>query len=140
MMNLMTIPHPWTLAIDRTNWKVGKIDHNILMLAVVLEDTHLREMERLSKLVALLTLAMVWAIRVGEWLTFQIPIPVKNHGRKAKSIFRVGCDYLTQYSRWHDQFQYRQTAAIASYSFFVLYLGVLVTSYNRVYKTQNFQT
>jgi len=59
-----------------------------------LEDTHLREMERLSKLVALLTLAMVWAIRVGEWLTVQTPIPIKNHGRKAKSVFRVGCDYI----------------------------------------------
>ena len=59
-----------------------------------LEDTHLKEMERLSKLVALLTLAMVWAIRVGEWLTVQTPIPIKNHGRKAKSIFRVGCDYI----------------------------------------------
>ena len=252
MMNLMAIPQPWTLAIDRTNWKVGAIDHNILMLAVVhdgvaipllwwmldkrgnsnqterillmeefrdlfpdvkvaaltadrefvgsdwfgyllkdpkmpfririresellfdgeesvngkrlfeglkvggrrvlkherrlwgywvqvaalklmdgelmiivtqqsvetaiadygkrwaietlfgilksrgfnLEDTHLKEMERLSKLVALLTLAMVWAIRVGEWLTVQTPIPIKNHGRKAKSIFRVGCDYI----------------------------------------------
>ena len=30
-----------------------------------LEETHLREIERLSKLVALLTVAMVWAIRVG---------------------------------------------------------------------------
>ena len=61
-----------------------------------LEDTHLREMERLSKLVALLTLAMVWAIRVGEWLTVQTPIPIKNHGRKAKSVFRVGCDHIRE--------------------------------------------
>ena len=35
MMNWMGIPQPWTLAIDRTNLKVGTIDHNILMLAVV---------------------------------------------------------------------------------------------------------
>ena len=61
-----------------------------------LEDTHLKEMERLSKLVALLTLAMVWAIRVGEWLTVQTPIPIKNHGRKAKSVFRVGCDHIRE--------------------------------------------
>ena len=253
-MNLMVIPQPWTLAVDRTNWKVGKVDHNILMLAVVhegvaipllwwmldkrgnsnqverillmeefrdlfpevkvaaltadrefvgtdwfmyllkdakipfririresellfdgeksingkrlfdglkvgeqrtlkherrlwghwvqvaglklldgelmiivtqrdvetaivdyarrweietlfgilksrgfnLEDTHLREMERLSKLVALLTLAMCWAIRVGHWLTIQKPIEIKKHGRKAKSVFRVGCDYIRE--------------------------------------------
>jgi hypothetical protein len=254
IMNLMAIPQPWTLAIDRTNWKVGKVDHNILMLAVVhegvaipllwwmldkrgnsnqterillmqefrelfpevkvaaltadrefvgtdwfryllkdpkmpfririresellfdghksingkrlfdglkvgeqrvlrhdrrlwghwvqvaalklldgelmiivtqrsvetaifdygkrwaietlfgilksrgfnLEDTHLREMERLSKLVALLTLAMCWALRMGHWLTQQKAIPIKKHGRKAKSVFRVGCDYIRE--------------------------------------------
>ena len=28
------------------------------------------------------------------WLTVQTPIPIKNHGCKAKSIFRVGCDYI----------------------------------------------
>jgi hypothetical protein len=61
-----------------------------------LEDTHLKEMERLSKLVALLTLAMGWAIRVGDWLTQQKAIPIKKHGRKAKSIFRVGCDYIRE--------------------------------------------
>ena len=61
-----------------------------------LEETHLREMERLSKLVALLTLAMCWAIRAGEWLTRGKAIPIKNHGRKAKSVFRVGCDYIRE--------------------------------------------
>ena len=61
-----------------------------------LEETHLREMERLSKLVALLTLAMVWAMRVGEWLMVKTPIPVKNHGRKSKSVFRVGYDHIRE--------------------------------------------
>jgi hypothetical protein len=37
IMNLMNIPQPWTLALDRTNWKFGYTDHNILMLAVVHE-------------------------------------------------------------------------------------------------------
>ena len=61
-----------------------------------LEDTHLREMERLSQLVALLTLALCWAIRMGHWFVQHHPIPIKIHGRKAKSIFRVGCDYLQE--------------------------------------------
>jgi hypothetical protein len=59
-----------------------------------LEDTHLKDLERLSKLVALLTLAMCWAIRTGQWFAQQKAIPIKKHGRKAKSIFRVGCDYI----------------------------------------------
>jgi hypothetical protein len=59
-----------------------------------LEDTHLSQMERLSKLIALLTLAMIWAIRTGEYLAGQKPIPVKKYGRKLKSVFRYGCDFI----------------------------------------------
>jgi Transposase DDE domain len=32
---LLGVAGPWTLAIDRTNWKFGKTDLNILMLAIV---------------------------------------------------------------------------------------------------------
>ena len=59
-----------------------------------LEDTHLKDPERLSKLTALLTLAMCWAIQMVEWPAQQKPIVIKKHGRKAKSVFRVGCDYI----------------------------------------------
>ena len=61
-----------------------------------LEATHLKDPERLKKLIALLTLALCWAHRVGEWIVEQHPIPIKKHGRKAKSIFRTGLDYLRQ--------------------------------------------
>jgi hypothetical protein len=61
-----------------------------------LEDTHVREMERLSKIVALLTLAMCWALRMGDWITQQKVIPIKKHGRKAQSVFRVGYDYIRE--------------------------------------------
>jgi hypothetical protein len=59
-----------------------------------LEDTHLKDMEKLSKLIALLTLAMCWALRTGEWLAQSKPIPIKNHGRKLLSTFRYGADYI----------------------------------------------
>lgn len=61
-----------------------------------LESTHLKDRERLKKLVALLTLAFCWAHRVGEWLVDHRPVKIKKHGRKAKSIFRTGVDYLRQ--------------------------------------------
>ena len=59
-----------------------------------LEDTHLRDGERLSKLFALLALALGWAIHLGEWLHQTNPISIKNHGRRARSIFRYGLDHL----------------------------------------------
>jgi len=59
-----------------------------------LEDTHLIDSERLSRLFALLTIALCWAYRTGQWLSEHKPILIKKHGRKAKSVFRYGFDYL----------------------------------------------
>ena len=59
-----------------------------------MESTHLKNPERLSKLLALLSLALCWVILTGEWLHQLKPLPVKKQGRRAKSIFRYGFDYL----------------------------------------------
>lgn len=59
-----------------------------------LESTHFTDAERLSKLLALLTLALCWAMRTGLWLHQWQPIEIKKHGRRAKSLFRLGLDYL----------------------------------------------
>lgn len=59
-----------------------------------LESTHLKEPERLSRMVALLTIGLCWAFKTGEWLAKHEPIEVKKHGRKVKSIFRYGFDHL----------------------------------------------
>jgi hypothetical protein len=59
-----------------------------------LESTHLTDPERLSKLLALLSLALVWVFLTGEWLHPLKPLAIKNHGRRAKSIFRYGFDHL----------------------------------------------
>jgi Transposase DDE domain len=58
------------------------------------ESTHFNHPERLSKLIALLSLAMCWAILTGSWLNLLSPIKIKKHGRMAKSIFRFGLDFL----------------------------------------------
>lgn len=59
-----------------------------------LESSHLTDSERLSKLLALLSLALCWVILTGEWLHQLKPLPIKKHGRRAKSLFRYGFDYL----------------------------------------------
>lgn len=35
VVNLLGVPAPYTLALDRTNWQVGIVDLNILMLSIV---------------------------------------------------------------------------------------------------------
>mgnify|MGYP000007624975 CR=1 FL=1 len=42
------------------------------------EDTHLTDPDRISKMVALLAIAFVWANQTGEWLHQQRPIPLKK--------------------------------------------------------------
>ncbi len=59
-----------------------------------LESTHFTDSERLSKLLALMSLAMCWALKVGQWLHSHSPLKVKKHGRLSKSVFRYGLDYL----------------------------------------------
>jgi len=59
-----------------------------------LESTHLIDSDRLSKLLALLSLALCWAFLVGEWLHQLKPLTINKHGRRAKSLFRYGFDYL----------------------------------------------
>ena len=76
-----------------------------------LEETHLTKPDRLEKLIALLALAMLWALLVGTWESVHQPIAVKKHGRKEKSLFRLGLDQL-QYvllnikDRWNDFYHY----------------------------------
>ena len=59
-----------------------------------LESTHFVHHERLSKLIALMTLALCWALKTGQWLHQHRPITIKKHGRKSQSVFRYGLDYL----------------------------------------------
>ncbi len=59
-----------------------------------LESTHFTDSERLSKLLALMSLALCWAIKTGDWLSSYRPLKIKKHGRQQASIFRYGFDYL----------------------------------------------
>ena len=61
-----------------------------------LESTHFTEAERLRKVFALLTLALYWSLKTGLFLHQLKPIAIKKHGRRAKSLFRLGFDYLRQ--------------------------------------------
>jgi hypothetical protein len=61
-----------------------------------IEKTHLQDIKRIEKLVLLVMVAFVWAYKVGIYLHKLKPIPIKKHGRKAKSIFKYGLSYLAK--------------------------------------------
>ena len=59
-----------------------------------LESTHLRDLQRISKLFALLAVAFCWCYRIGIWLNEQKSIRICTHQRLAHSLFRHGLDHL----------------------------------------------
>jgi len=75
-------------------WEIETLFGALKTRGFCLEQTHLSDPERLSKLVALLALAFCWCHRIGEWLHQQKQLKLKKHGRKPKSIFRRGFDHL----------------------------------------------
>ena len=59
------------------------------------EATHLKHLDRINTLLVVVSLAFLWALKVGEFVHRQLkPVPLKSHGRKKKSSFRAGLDYL----------------------------------------------
>lgn len=61
-----------------------------------LEDTHLTDPQRISKLLALVSVAFVWAYNVGVQKDKRIkPIKIKKHGRRQYSFFKYGLLHIT---------------------------------------------
>ena len=59
-----------------------------------IEKTHLQDIQRIEKLILLVMIAFVWCYKIGIHLHQIKPITVKKHGRKAKSIFKYGLNFL----------------------------------------------
>jgi Transposase DDE domain len=92
---LITDQQPHTALDDyRQRWQIETLFGCLKSRGFDFEATHLTEPDRISKLLVLLTLAFCWCSRLGEWQHDQKPIPVKTHGRPAKSLFRHGLDTL----------------------------------------------
>jgi hypothetical protein len=75
-------------------WKIETLFGVLKTRGFRLEDTHLTEVERVSKLLSLLTIAVGWAILAGELESQEKPLKTKKHGYGEKSIFRLGFEVL----------------------------------------------
>lgn len=97
LLIVVTDAHPHTaLQSYARRWEIETLFAALKSRGFDLESTHLSHPERLEKLLACLALAAVWAHHVGEWV-HRVVQPVrmkKTHGRRAKSLFRLGLDQL----------------------------------------------
>ena len=92
---LVTDQKPQTALQDYAKrWNIETLFGILKSRGFRFEETHLTDGDRINKLLALLTLATIWAFKAGEWLHEQEPLKIKKHGRLSKSIFRYGLDFL----------------------------------------------
>ena len=60
-----------------------------------IEDTHLSDIERIDKLLAVVSIAFTWAYKAGIYVHQHLkPIAIKKHGRKAHSFFKYGLKFI----------------------------------------------
>lgn len=79
-------------ALDRyrLRWGIETLFSCLKTRGFRFEETHLKDKEKISTLLVLLSFAFFWAFKIGEWLNDKAPIPLKSHQRKSVSFFRYG--------------------------------------------------
>ena len=61
-----------------------------------IEDTHMRDMDRIERLVAIVCIAFAWSYLVGKHKDTNVkPIRILKHGRKAKSLVKYGLEEIS---------------------------------------------
>jgi len=78
-------------------WQIEMTFKSLKTSGFNLEDTHLTDLNRIGKLLSLITIAFVWAYKVGIYVNDHIkPIVIKSHGRRAKSLFKYGLEIIAR--------------------------------------------
>jgi hypothetical protein len=87
------------IAIYLRRWEIESLFQGLKSRGFELEETHLRESERLEKLITLLAVSFCWAHKIGEWRASKKPIVFnryKTSRRPQYSYFRYGMDFICQ--------------------------------------------
>ena len=85
------------VGIYRKRWSIETFFQAIKGRGMDIERTHLRDLERLKKLMAMVSIGFVWCLTIGIWKHLKIKtIKRKKHGYKANSFFRYGMDKLRE--------------------------------------------
>lgn len=82
------------LSLYRWRWGIETLFESLKSRGFRLEETHMTQPDKIEKLLFILAIAVCWAYKTGELQVRKIAIVLKKHGRKAKSIFRVGLDLI----------------------------------------------
>ena len=82
------------LALYRRRWEIETLFGCLKGRGFRMEDTHMVDADKIERLLFVLVIGFCWAYRTGDIKAQEIPIEVKAHGRKARSLFRVGLNWI----------------------------------------------
>jgi hypothetical protein len=83
------------LGIYKNRWSIEVFFQSLKGRGFCMEETHLGTPIEIRKLFMLLCMAFALCLRVGLEINKATPIPIKKHGYKANSFFRVGKNFIT---------------------------------------------
>jgi hypothetical protein len=82
------------LARYRARWCIESLFGNLKTKGFDLETTHLTDPAKLATLMGLLAIAVALSVKTGRAAERLAPVSIKNHGRKAVSLFAYGLSTL----------------------------------------------
>lgn len=79
----------------KNRWVIETCFQNLKSRGFNLENTHIKILKRISKLIAMISIAYAFCVSLGIYQDRKIKkIEIKKHGYKANSFFRVGKDII----------------------------------------------
>ena len=82
----------------KERWQIETLFKGLKSSGFNVEDTHLRDLERIERLMLLVMTAFVWCYKIGDYIDTQFKaIRIKPDGKRVISVLRYGLDYLSEY-------------------------------------------
>lgn len=75
-------------------WSIEKLFNKFKTRGFDLEVTHMTDLEKLAKLIGLVSIALIWSFLAGEELKRTCRIKIFEMGKRVKSSFDLGIKYL----------------------------------------------
>jgi|JI6StandDraft_1071083.scaffolds.fasta_scaffold95971_1 hypothetical protein len=96
---LLILASTRNIAIDvleayRDRWPIERTFLCLKTKGFNFERTHIKDNDKLAKLMAIAVLALSICVKVGAILNEENPIKIKKHGRKLYSLFTYGIDWI----------------------------------------------
>jgi hypothetical protein len=117
----------------RNRWSIEVCFQSFKKRGFDLEATHLRDPEKLKKLLVFTSLALVLCVNLGIFLHEKVKkIKVKKHGYKSKSFFRHGMNAIRKIIKGKEK--QKEQDIINALDYLIRWIDIQLINYQQVTK------